>query len=111
MQSGERADAAGRHACAAGVCPGRGAEKWNSRVIIQKAPPDLADRSSRPRTLDRPTQLLIVDAIIAPAPSSCKDKQIAMRATGVLPATVSRVLKRAGLNPHEGPQIGRACAP
>ena len=54
-------------ACAAGVCP-RTVRKWVARYHTEGTA-GLADRSSRPRTLDRPTQLLIVDAIIALRPA------------------------------------------
>lgn len=61
----------------------------------------MVDRSSRPRILRKPTPRAVVQQIIALRRKRLPGKQIAME-TGVLPATVSRVLKRAGLSAHEG---------
>ncbi len=57
----------------------------------------LADRSSRPRRLRRPTSPGICDSIIALRRQRFTGQQIA-RETGVSPATVSRVLRRAGFS-------------
>jgi transposase-like protein len=52
---------------AAGICP-RTVRKWVARYRAEGTA-GLADRSLPPRTLHRPTQLLIVDAIIALRPA------------------------------------------
>ena len=57
----------------------------------------LQDRSSRPRKLRKPTPVRTVNRIIALRRQRWTGKHIA-RETGVSPATVSRVLKRAGLS-------------
>jgi transposase-like protein len=80
---------------AAGVCP-RTARKWVARYRAEGLA-GLADWSSRPRTFHRPTQLLVVDEIIALRRQRLPGKHIAMR-VGVSPATLSRVLKHAGLS-------------
>jgi hypothetical protein len=69
--------------------------KWVARYRAEGLS-GLDDRSSRPRTFHRPTQLLVVDEIIALRRQRLPGKHIAVRA-GVS-ATVSRVLKRAGLS-------------
>jgi transcriptional regulator with XRE-family HTH domain len=56
----------------------------------------MADRSSRPRTSPRQTDGAFADRIAAIRRQRLTGKHIAME-TGVSPATVSRVLKRAGL--------------
>jgi transposase InsO family protein len=57
----------------------------------------MADRSSRPRKLYRPTEAAAVERIVALRRRRLTGKHIAV-AVGVSPATVSRVLKRAGLS-------------
>jgi transposase InsO family protein len=92
MLSGRTPEAAAR---AAGVCP-RTAYKWLARFKAEGAA-GLADRSSRPRRLRRPTSLDCVNEIIALRRQRLCGKHIAKR-VGVSPATVSRVLRRAGLS-------------
>jgi len=57
----------------------------------------MADRSSRPRTSPRQTDGALAERIAALRRQRLTGKHIAME-TGVSPATVSRVLKRAGLS-------------
>ena len=57
----------------------------------------LRDRSSRPHRLRRPTPVTSVDRIIALRRQRWTGKHIA-RTLAVSPATVSRVLKRAGIS-------------
>ena len=92
MLSGRTPEAAAR---AAGVCP-RTAYKWLARFKAEGAA-GLADRSSRPRRLRRPTSLDCANEIIALRRQRLCGKHIAKR-VGVSPATVSRVLRRAGLS-------------
>ena len=79
----------------AGVCP-RTARKWLSRFKAEDVA-GLQDRSSRPSKLRQPTPAETVTRITALRRQCCTGKQIA-REVGVSPATVSRVLKRAGLS-------------
>lgn len=79
----------------AGVCP-RTARKWLARFNAEGAA-GLQDRSSRPRRSRKPTPLDICARIIALRRERWTGKHIA-RETGVSAATVSRVLKRAGLS-------------
>jgi transposase InsO family protein len=90
--SGQTPEAAAR---AAGVCP-RTARKWLSRYKAEGSS-GLADRSSRPKKLRIPTPAETVLRIIALRRQRLTGKHIA-REAGVSPATVSRVLKRAGLS-------------
>jgi Transposase and inactivated derivatives len=92
VESGQTPQAAAR---AAGVCPPT-VRKWVARYRAEGLA-GLADRSARPRVLHRPTELAGVDEIIALRGQRLPGKQIALR-VGVSPATVSRVLKRAGLS-------------
>jgi transposase len=92
MLSGQTPEAAPR---AAGVRP-RTAYKWLARFKDEGAA-GLADRSSRPRRLRRPTSLACAKAIIAPRRQRLCGKHIAKRA-GVSLATVSRILGRGGLS-------------
>ena len=92
MLSGQTPEAAAR---AAGVCPRR-AHKWLARYQAEGAG-GLQDRSSRPKQLRTPTPARTVNRIIALRRQRWTGKHIA-RETGVSPATVSRVLKRAGLS-------------
>lgn len=57
----------------------------------------MADHSSRPRRLRAPTPDAVVEQIVALRRQRFTGKHIALQ-TGVSPATVSRVLKRAGLS-------------
>jgi transposase-like protein len=91
--SGQTPEAAAR---AAGVCCPRTARKWLARFKAEGAA-GLADRSSRPRRLRPPTSLDRVNEIIALRRQRLFGKHIARR-VGVSPATVSRVLRRAGLS-------------
>ena len=72
------------------------ASKWVSRFRTEGAK-GLWDRSSRPARFRRPTCASVVTNIIALRRQRLTGKHIAME-TGVSPATVSRVLKRAGLS-------------
>lgn len=79
----------------AGVCP-RTARKWLARFNAEGAA-GLQDRSSRPRRSRNPTPLDICARIIALRRERWTAAHVA-RETGVSAATVSRVLKRAGLS-------------
>jgi transposase InsO family protein len=70
--------------------------KWVRRFESEGAA-GLRDRSSRPQRLYRPTPAAVVGQIRARRLERCTGRQIAAE-TGVSPATVSRVLKRLGLN-------------
>lgn len=80
---------------AVGVCP-RTARKWIKRHA-QEGLAGLADRSSRPHRLYRPTPRPVVERIEALRRQRLTGKAIAAE-VGVSPATVSRVLNRLGLN-------------
>ena len=80
---------------AVGVCP-RTVRKWVQRYQAEGLA-GLQDRSSRPDRLRQPTPQAIVDRIEALRRQRLTGKAIAAE-TGVSPATVSRVLKRLGLN-------------
>jgi transposase InsO family protein len=82
-------------AIAAGVCP-RTVCKWMTRFKAEGVA-GLIDRSSRPHRLYRPVQLAIVERIEVLRRQRWTGKQIAAE-VGVSPATVSRILKRLGLN-------------
>jgi transposase InsO family protein len=82
-------------ASAAGVCP-RTIRKWVTRYRAE-GPAGLHDRSSRPHRLRRPTPQETVRKIEQLRRQRWTGKQIAAEA-GVSPATVSRVLRRLGLN-------------
>ena len=90
--SGQTPQAAAR---AAGVCP-RTVRKWIARYRAE-GPAGLADRSSRPHRLNRPTPAAIVEKVEALRRQRWTGKQVAAE-VGVSPATVSRILKRLGLN-------------
>lgn len=70
--------------------------KWVRRFESEGAA-GLRDRSSRPHRLYRPTPAVVVEQIGARRLERCTGRQIAAE-TSVSPATVSRVLKRLGLN-------------
>jgi transposase InsO family protein len=80
---------------AAGVCP-RTVRKWVARFKGEGAE-GLKDRSSRPHRLHRPTPIDIVERVEALRRQRWTGRQIAAE-VGVSPATVSRILKRRGLN-------------
>jgi transposase InsO family protein len=80
---------------AVGVCP-RTARKWIKRHQSEGLA-GLADRSSRPHRLRRPTPQAVVERIEVLRRERMTGKAIAAE-VGVSPATVSRVLKRLGLN-------------
>ena len=92
MLGGQTPQAAAR---AEGVCP-HTAKKWLARFKAEGRE-GLQDRSSRPRRLRKPTPTRTVKRIISLRRKRLSGKHIA-RETGVSPATVSRVLKRAGLS-------------
>ena len=80
---------------AVGVCP-RTMAKWVKRFEAEGLP-GLQDRSSRPHRLREPTAQGVVDRIEALRRQRLTGKAIAAQ-VGVSPATVSRVLRRLGLN-------------
>lgn len=80
---------------AVGVCP-RTVRKWVSRYRAEGVV-GLADRTSRPKRLYRPTPQPVVDRIEDLRRQRLTGKAIAAE-TGVSRATVSRVLRRLGLN-------------
>lgn len=92
MLDGQTPQAAAR---AAGVCPAT-ARKWLARYQAE-GPGGLRDRSSRPKVLRNPTPDTVAARIVAFRRQRWTGKHIAKQ-TGVSPATVSRVLKRAGLS-------------
>ena len=80
---------------AAGVCS-RTVRKWVDRYRCE-GHAGLRDRSSRPHRLYRPTPQAVVDEVAALRRQRYTGKQIAAQ-VGVSPATVSRILRRLGLN-------------
>lgn len=78
-----------------GVCPGT-VRKWVGRFGAGGRA-GLHDRSSRPHRLRQPTPQPVIERIEALRRQRLTGKAIAAE-TGVSPATVSRVLKRLGLN-------------
>ena len=80
---------------AVGVSP-RTVRKWLKRYESEGLA-GLQDRSSRPKRLRRPTPQPVVERIEALRRQRLTGKAIAAE-TGVSPATVSRVLRRLGLN-------------
>lgn len=90
--SGQTPEAAAR---AAGVCP-RTARKWLARFLAEGVE-GLKDRSSRPHRLREPTPQEIVDKVEVLRRQRWTGKQIAAELS-ISPATVSRILKRLGLN-------------
>jgi transposase InsO family protein len=80
---------------AAGVCP-RTVRKWVDRYR-REGPAGLCDRSSRPHRLHRPTPQAVIEQVEALRRTRCTGKQIAAE-LHISPATVSRILKRLGLN-------------
>jgi transposase InsO family protein len=92
VESGQTPEAAAR---AAGVCP-RTVRKWLARYASDGVA-GMQDRSSRPHRLHRPTPGATVERIEALRRQRFTGHEIA-RDVGVSPATVSRVLRRLGLN-------------
>jgi len=78
-----------------GVCP-RTVRKWLKRYQDEGAG-GLLDRSSRPHRLHRPTPTAKIERVAQLRRQRWTGKQIA-QTVGVSPATVSRVLRRLGLN-------------
>ena len=92
IANGQRPEAVAE---AAGVCP-RTVRKWVGRYRHEGLA-GLQDRSSRPHRLRQPTPQAVVEEIERLRRQRWTGKQIAAE-TGVSPATVSRVLRRLGLN-------------
>jgi len=92
IESGQTPEAVSQ---AAGVCP-RTVRKWVDRYRREGAA-GLKDRSSRPHRLYRPTPQAIVEQVERLRRLRFTGKQIAAELS-VSPATVSRILKRLGLN-------------
>jgi transposase InsO family protein len=92
VASGQTPEAAAR---AAGVCP-RTVRKWVERYRSEGLS-GLSDRSSRPHRLRRPTPAAIVDEVERLRRQRYTGKQIAAE-LAISPATVSRILRRLGLN-------------
>ncbi|MGH6725026.1 MAG: IS481 family transposase, partial [Pseudolabrys sp.] len=92
MQNGQTPKAV---AVAAGVCP-RTVRKWVDRYR-REGLAGLRDRSSRPHRLNRPTPQAVVEQVEALRRARRTGKQIAVE-LHISPATVSRILKRLGLN-------------
>jgi len=90
--SGQTPEAAAR---AAGVSR-RTVHKWVARFEAEGFD-GLKDRSSRPHRLYRPTPAAIVEQVEALRRQRWTGKQIAAE-LGISPATVSRILRRLGLN-------------
>jgi transposase InsO family protein len=92
VMSGQTPKAVGE---AAGVCP-RTVRKWVERYR-REGLVGLRDRSSRPHRLRKPTPQPVVEQVEALRRARRTGKQIAAE-LGISPATVSRILKRLGLN-------------
>jgi transposase InsO family protein len=92
IESGQTPEAAAR---AAGVCP-RTARKWHARFKAEGVE-GLQDRSSRPHRLRQPTPAAIAAKIEVLRRQRFTGKHIAAE-VDVSPATVSRILRRLGLN-------------
>ena len=92
VQSGQTPKAVSE---AAGVCP-RTVRKWVERYR-REGPAGLSDRSSRPHRLRKPTPQAAIEQVEALRRQRRTGKQIAAE-LGLSPATVSRILKRLGLN-------------
>ena len=83
-------------AAAAGGVSERTARGWLARYRSE-GEAGLDDRSSRPRHSPRRTPQTVVDRVVALRRQRWTGRRIA-RTVGVSPATVSRLLRRAGLN-------------
>ena len=83
-------------AAAAGGVSERTARRWLARYRSE-GEAGLDDRSSRPRHSPRRTPQTVVDRVVALRRQRWTGRRIA-RTVGVSPATVSRLLRRAGLN-------------
>ena len=92
VESGQTPEAVAE---AAGVCP-RTVRKWVDRYR-REGLAGLQDRSARPHRLRLPTPAAAVAEIERLRRQRWTGKQIAVQ-VGVSPATVSRVLRRLGLN-------------
>jgi transposase-like protein len=92
VESGQTPKAVG---LAAGVCP-RTVRKWVDRYR-REGLPGLRDRGSRPHRLHRPTPQAVVTQVEALRRARRTGKQIASELC-LSPASVSRILKRLGLN-------------
>jgi transposase InsO family protein len=92
LVGGQTPQAAAR---AAGVCP-RTARKWMARFKAEGRC-GLTDRSSRPQRFYRPTPQVIIEQVEGLRRQRFTGQQIAAD-LGVSPATVSRILRRLGLN-------------
>ncbi len=90
--SGQTPEAAAR---AAGVCP-RTVRKWVARFKAVGVD-GLKDRSSRPHRPHKPTSQAVVTEVERLRRQRWTSKQIAAE-LGISPATVSRILRRLGLN-------------
>jgi len=90
--SGQTPEAVG---LSVGVCP-RTIRKWMKRYA-EEGLAGLMDRSSRPHRLRQPTSQAVIAQIEALRRQRWCGSQIAVE-VGVSPATVSRVLRRLGLN-------------
>ncbi|MEZ5840144.1 MAG: IS481 family transposase [Hyphomicrobiales bacterium] len=75
---------------------GKVVARWVERYAVEGRA-GMADRSSRPHRMPGATDAAVVERIVALRRQRWTGKHIAMEA-GVSPATVSRVLKRAGLS-------------
>lgn len=92
MLTGQTPEVAG---LAVGVCPAT-ARKWLKRFLAEGVE-GLADRSSRPKNLRKPTPPETAGRIAALRRERWTGNRIAAE-LGVSPSTVSRVLRRRGLN-------------
>jgi transposase InsO family protein len=92
VESGETPEAVAE---AVGVCP-RTVRKWVDRYR-REGLAGLQDRSSRPHRLHRPTPQAVIEEIERLRRQRWTGKQIAVQ-VGASPATISRVLRRLGLN-------------
>jgi transposase InsO family protein len=78
-----------------GICP-KTVSKWVKRYQAEGLD-GLHDRSSRPHTLRKPTADAVCERVVALRRQRWTGAQIAAE-TGISPATVSRILRRRGLN-------------
>ena len=78
-----------------GICT-KTAAKWHAR-FKSLGIEGLVDRSSRPRRLRRPTPDIVAAEVISLRRQRLPGKEVALR-LNLSPATVSRILKRAGLS-------------